>query len=89
MENLSHLSPQRVKPSPNQPFHDQAQEQPQPNYENPMHVVSDLLEHFHIAQSIEGARRRVLEAMAYFNLKGHPATNNDIYHRVNKEMTIG
>jgi hypothetical protein len=83
------LKPTEVKSSTNQPFHDQCKEHPQPNFENPMHVVSDLLEHLHIAQPIRsGAILSVLEAIGYFNLKDQPATNTDIYHYLGKDMSI-
>ena len=64
--------------------HDQSQEHSSPNCENPMTVVDDLQKHFgiHLGESL----RRILEAIARFNLKDQPATNTDI-HRCLKDMS--
>ena len=64
--------------------HDQPEELPTPNFENSIAVVDNLQEHF--GRLIEGSPRRILEAIARFNLKGQPATNADI-HGCIKDMS--
>jgi hypothetical protein len=66
------------------PVHHPPQEHHSPNLENAMTVVDNLQEHSGI--HIVGSLRRILEAIACFNLKGQPATNTDI-HRCLKDMS--